>query len=195
MSVTKEQITITALRLFWLRGYKYVALTDVARELGITKGGIYYYFTSKEELLHAAVNFLFERIEARYTTLFSAGRSLLGTLRAIIVERELECYAQQLLDIGEGCYQVNHINFVLDVMQNFPDLHARIDQSYAHCHALIRRKIVQAMEHGEIRAFDSGALATVILAIINGEHALARYLDTSNMREKIMDTLTNMLRP
>ena len=43
----KNKIIVAALRLFLLRGYKYVSLIDVAQEVGITKGGIYHYFENK----------------------------------------------------------------------------------------------------------------------------------------------------
>jgi AcrR family transcriptional regulator len=193
--MTKETITIAALRLFWLRGYKYVSLIDVASELGITKGGIYHYFSSKEELLHQAVQYMFGRFEAKYGELFGSEKSLPEILRSIIVERELELYAQTLLAISQGDYRINHVNFVLETMQNFPDMQKRIDQSHAHCHNVIRRKIEKAMTAGEIGSdFDSQALATIIFAILSGQHTLVKYLDTPAMRQGVMDNISKMLR-
>ncbi len=190
----KEKITIAALRLFWLRGYKYVSLIDVASELGITKGAIYHYFSGKEELLQAAVHYLFDRVEAQYGNLLGSEKNLMQTLRAIVVDRELECYTQQLLGVSAGDYRVNHINFVLETMQNFPDMHKRIEQSHTHIHDLLEKKIAGAQASGEIGAgFDSRTLATVIFAILNGQHALASFIETLDTRESIMDTIGKML--
>jgi AcrR family transcriptional regulator len=44
-----------AFRVFALRGYRATRLEEVAEEAGATKGAIYYYFDSKEDLLRRAV--------------------------------------------------------------------------------------------------------------------------------------------
>lgn len=46
-----EQIYAKALELFVARGYQQTALSQIARELGLTKAGLYHYFSSKEDLL------------------------------------------------------------------------------------------------------------------------------------------------
>ncbi len=45
----------TAFRLFGARGYRAVRLEEVAEAAGMTKGAIYYYFDSKEDLLRRAL--------------------------------------------------------------------------------------------------------------------------------------------
>jgi AcrR family transcriptional regulator len=49
-----EEITAAALRVFARRGLHQTALEDVAKEAGISKGTIYLYFKSKEDLFIAA---------------------------------------------------------------------------------------------------------------------------------------------
>ncbi len=44
-----------ALEVFSLRGYRATRLEEVAEAAGVTKGAIYYYFASKEDLLRRAV--------------------------------------------------------------------------------------------------------------------------------------------
>lgn len=45
----------TAFRVFGARGYRAVRLEEVAEAAGMTKGAIYYYFDSKEDLLRRAL--------------------------------------------------------------------------------------------------------------------------------------------
>jgi AcrR family transcriptional regulator len=45
----------TAFRVFAARGYRAVRLEEVAEAAGMTKGAIYYYFDSKEDLLRRAL--------------------------------------------------------------------------------------------------------------------------------------------
>lgn len=54
---TREILT-TAAELFGERGYDAVSLEDVAERLDVTKGSLYYYFRSKEELGTAAIEYL-----------------------------------------------------------------------------------------------------------------------------------------
>jgi len=49
---TKDRICETALALFLEQGYDNTALSQIARECGITKAGLYHYFPNKEVLLY-----------------------------------------------------------------------------------------------------------------------------------------------
>lgn len=51
-----NDITKEAAHLFSTRGYRATTLADVAKAVGITKAGIYYYFPSKEELLYTIIS-------------------------------------------------------------------------------------------------------------------------------------------
>ncbi|MGD8368465.1 MAG: TetR/AcrR family transcriptional regulator [Desulfobacterales bacterium] len=49
---TRETIVAAATELFHRKGYFAASMSDIARECGIQKAGIYYYFQGKEALLH-----------------------------------------------------------------------------------------------------------------------------------------------
>lgn len=56
MSPSKEQeIIAVAARLFKEKGYRTTTLEDIAAEVGMLKGSLYYYIRSKEELLYLVV--------------------------------------------------------------------------------------------------------------------------------------------
>ena len=52
---TKERILETALALFAQSGYLGTSMSDIAGELGITKGALYKHYTSKQEILGSIV--------------------------------------------------------------------------------------------------------------------------------------------
>ncbi len=52
---TKERILETALELFAQSGYLGTSMSDIARQLGITKGALYKHYTSKQEILDSIV--------------------------------------------------------------------------------------------------------------------------------------------
>jgi len=51
----RAEILRVATRVFYAKGYDAASLQDIAGELGIQKASLYYYFASKEELLHAVL--------------------------------------------------------------------------------------------------------------------------------------------
>lgn len=53
---TRENILNTAFVMFMERGYADVSLNDILKPIGITKGGFYHYFKSKDELFEEILN-------------------------------------------------------------------------------------------------------------------------------------------
>ncbi len=51
MKDTKDRILLTALRLFARDGYEAVSVSDIAGELGITKGALYRHYRNKRDVL------------------------------------------------------------------------------------------------------------------------------------------------
>lgn len=60
-----QEILAAAAELFGERGYDAVSLEDVAERLDVTKGSLYYYFSSKDELGTAAIETLGNEWTAR----------------------------------------------------------------------------------------------------------------------------------
>ncbi|MFL6056094.1 MAG: TetR/AcrR family transcriptional regulator [Actinoallomurus sp.] len=82
-----QQILTTAAELFGERGYEAVSLEDVAARLDVTKGSLYYYFASKDELVTAAIETLGNEWTARLERLPEAQEgSSAARLRALIRE-------------------------------------------------------------------------------------------------------------
>jgi len=68
-----EEIYTKALELFVANGYDQTALSHIAKALGLTKAGLYHYFSSKEDLLF----FVHERHMKRvYTPILEAAEKI-----------------------------------------------------------------------------------------------------------------------
>jgi TetR/AcrR family transcriptional repressor of nem operon len=52
----RKRLVHTALQLFATRGYHSTSIADILRESGCTRGSLYYYFPSKEDLGYAAID-------------------------------------------------------------------------------------------------------------------------------------------
>jgi AcrR family transcriptional regulator len=82
-----QEILTTAAALFGERGYDAVSLEDVAERLDVTKGSLYYYFPSKDELVTAAIETLGTEWTARLERLMATQDGPPGArLRALIRE-------------------------------------------------------------------------------------------------------------
>ena len=55
MGQTKEKILITALELFAQNGYEAVSVSDIAGQLGITKGALYKHYTNKRAIFDCII--------------------------------------------------------------------------------------------------------------------------------------------
>jgi AcrR family transcriptional regulator len=68
----RQQLLDVAARLFRERGYHVTSMRDIAREVGMLSGSIYYHFSSKEEMLLAVyeegLRHIAERVDAAAAT-------------------------------------------------------------------------------------------------------------------------------
>ena len=191
--MTKNNIMIAALRLFLLRGYRNVSLVDVANEIGITKGGIYHYFASKEELFHSAICYLFDHFAGRYADLFGKENSFQEILK-FMLGGEQDVYIEHLLNINHGDYRANNASLALEIMHNFPEIQDRIDQAQLELRDTIKGKLQGAQATGEIRAdLDAQILATIVLAISSGLNVLGNNLITPTMHGQLLDTIWKII--
>jgi AcrR family transcriptional regulator len=48
---TKQRLAITAMRLFWEKGYESTSVSDILKAAGANSGSLYHFFATKQELL------------------------------------------------------------------------------------------------------------------------------------------------
>lgn len=147
------QILEAAFAEFAENGYAAARVEDVARRVGVTKGAIYFYFPSKEELFKAACRShmlpLFERIERLPDELTG---SAAGLLRAILelVYRDLVSSPRSRefirLMIGEGSRVPELVEFYRAEL---------IDRG----NSALRKALAQGVASGEFRADAAELLA------------------------------------
>ncbi len=191
--MTIDNIRIAALRLFLLRGYRNVSLVDVGKEIGITKGGIYHYFSSKEELFHSVICYLFDYFGAKYAKVFDQEKSFRRVLE-VMIGGEQDGYIERLLNMRQGDYQANNAGLALEIMHNFPEIQERIDRSQLELRNIVEKKIQIAQETGEIRRdLEAQILATIVLSISSGLKVLGHNLNTKAMQQQVINSLWQLI--
>lgn len=84
MKPTAERIADTALAAFGTRGYEATSLDDLARELGIRKQTILYWYPSKEALLASVIDRTTGEVMERLERAVAAGGPGFGRIEAIV---------------------------------------------------------------------------------------------------------------
>ncbi len=84
VSSTAERILREAMRAFGTRGYEATSLDDLARQLGIRKQTILYWFPSKEALLEAVVDRCADTVTTRLLSGLEGAEDGFGRVEAMV---------------------------------------------------------------------------------------------------------------
>jgi AcrR family transcriptional regulator len=99
---TRQNIIAKALQLFCVKGYYNTSISDILEATGLTKGGLYGHFTSKEDLWYAVYD---EALGIWRKAVFQGIRSCTGPLECIqtLIENDLKIKLGNHIFEG-GCF-------------------------------------------------------------------------------------------
>src|SRR5215471_3335219 len=80
----RRQVLAAAIDCFARHGYQGTSIDRIAREVGVTKGALYYHFRDKEDLLFAAVTERVGEFERKVLRDAEPARDALTTLRRVV---------------------------------------------------------------------------------------------------------------
>jgi AcrR family transcriptional regulator len=156
----KQQITEAATTVFSRLGFHKARIDDIAAEAGLSKGTLYLYFKSKDEIIASLLAKLFDR-----------ELSILHTL-----QKDTRPSAERLLDFIE--YSINDIlkwQRFMPIMYEFLSRISRQSvvqqafKNYFRSYMEIFTPIIQqGIDSGEFKAVDAYEIAIAIGAIIEG---------------------------
>ncbi len=151
------ELTRAALELFVERGYAATRLEDVAKRAGVSKGTLYLYFDSKEELFKAVVR------EGLVPALERGER---------MVEEHRGAAADLVRELARGWWQLigatpygGIAKLMISECRNFPELgkfyHAEV---ISRGYAVIERAVRSGIERGEFRSLDLDSVTRLVIA-------------------------------
>ena len=155
-----QELLDAALTLFVEKGFAATRAEEVAQHAGVSKGTLYLYYPSKEELLKAViVHCLSSRIAAGAAQAEQYTGSATALLRSILVDWWTELYDNP----AAGVFKL-----VITEVGNFPE----IGEFYARevvqpAHALLQRVIERGIHQGEFNAVDvDSAVHSLVLPLV-----------------------------
>ena len=173
---TKTKILNSAFQLFSKNNYHAVSMTEIANGADISKGTLYWYFDSKEELFRdIAINGmeyfykLFEEIAEKDSRSDEKIRELIKSVLEILVE---------------------HLN-MLDVFRNNIELISRdfkdtIEAKHQKNVEVVTKIIEQGIDEGLIKSENPVDISTMVLSVLFTPHT-KELLDNAEKVEKKID--------
>ncbi|WP_281201079.1 TetR/AcrR family transcriptional regulator [Orenia metallireducens] len=141
----------TAFKLFICKGYQGTSLNAIAKKSGLTKGGIYHYFDSKENLYYQVLKDFFtpngipkwlENIDLNIKDLIWKGFESL---------KEKKKYIQDLVGSDTDDAILHYYTFLYEATRKYPEFQRAIDESDKLKIGVLTAAFKQAQERGEIR--------------------------------------------
>jgi len=154
--VRRAQILEAALECFATRGYHTATMDDLVRASGLSKGTLYWHFSSKEEVFLALFDRFVEEIFDAWSRLETEDRPSLEVLRAL-GEVSVDRLTSDPLPLGawaEFLLQPRARERYASVLRN----------SRERLATLVRRGI----QRGEIRDLDPKGIAVALTAAVEG---------------------------
>ncbi|NOR89929.1 MAG: TetR family transcriptional regulator [Anaerolineales bacterium] len=164
----RKQILDAAEKVFTQRGFNKARMDDIVAESGLSKGALYWYYKSKDEIILALMD-----------------RFFAGEMQAGEELSSIEGDARQQLEIffDTAFKDIRRFEERMSLGYEFFSLAARTEEVrdairgyYRRYQAIISQIIQQGIDSGEFSSIDPDDTATVVISIVEGM-ALLWFLD------------------
>ena len=156
----RTQILEAAMRVFARSGFQEARMDDIVAETGLSKGALYWYYKSKDEIILSIMNSMFDRelagLEALQTDDRPAGERLLEFTQA--ATRDLKRYSK-LLPLFYEFYALAFRN---------KTVRKALTRYLRQYFSMIEPIIQQGIDRDEFRAVDAREAAIAVGALFEG---------------------------
>lgn len=168
MSETREKLIEAAMELFVLQGYANTGLAQVARKAGVLPGSLYYFFPTKEDLLHAT-------LERRKELLWPEVLEPIWSRLDDPIERVFGLLAgyRRMLEMTEFRHGCPIGNLVIEVGETHPNARRLLVQNFENWLDAIEA-CFKAASHRLPESVKPRELAVFVLVTMEGAVMLAR---------------------
>lgn len=190
------ELMAAALDIFVERGFAATRLDEVAARAGVSKGTLYLYFSSKEELFKAVIRSgIVPIIERSERQLMEHRGSASELLRQILLGWWSSVGDTKLGGIPK---------LVFSECRNFPEIGKfYYDEVISRGHRLVQTVLEQGMRSGELREMDAGYATRLLVAplvfLLLWRHSFdicdSKHIDPQRYLEQHLDIVINGLVP
>ena len=164
-----HELLEAALSLFVEKGFAATRAEEVARLAGVSKGTLYLYYSSKEELLKAVIA---HYLSARIAATAQEVRQIEGPMAPVLREMLVPWWQQTYASPASGTFKL-----IITEVRNFPDIaEFYVREVIEPGHRLIATILQRGIDRGEFRAVDvESAVHSLLLPMVmlcTHKHAL-----------------------
>jgi AcrR family transcriptional regulator len=142
-----QELLDAALALFVEKGFAATRAEEVAQRAGVSKGTLYLYYPSKEELLKAVIGHF---VSARIADTAQAIEQHQGPIAPLLTEVLVQWWRDMYDSPGSGTFKL-----MIGEARNFPEIaEFYVREVIEPGHLLTRRIVERGIESGEFRAVD-----------------------------------------
>ena len=183
---TRQKIIEKALRLFCVKGYYNTSVNDILQTTGLTKGGLYGHFASKEALWYAVYD---EALRIWRKVVFQGIQSNADPLERIqtLIENDLKKKLGKNIFEG-GCF---FHSMLVELSGQSPAMSNHLMQGFEQLAGLLCAWLKEADQQGQLKEnLNFSSIANYIVVCLNGAAAL--YAASRN--PAILDQTASQLR-
>jgi AcrR family transcriptional regulator len=163
---TRREILEAAARCFAAKGYQGTSMTDVIKEAGVTKGGFYFHFPSKEALALAVLRHKQEQW---------AGRVLAATMRHSDTMEQMEAMVEALIELHEGDPSSRSISRICWELSEDPALIPQVAPQFEVWVDMSAQLFTRAQHEGRLRQdLDPHAMGEAAVATFVGLEVMSK---------------------
>jgi TetR/AcrR family transcriptional repressor of nem operon len=167
-TLTRQNITEKSLQLFSVKGYFNTSINDILAATGLTKGGLYGHFASKEDIWYAVYD---EAVKIWRDIVFKNIRNVINPLERIeiTIENHLANYLGK--DVFEGgCF---FVNMLVEVSGQSEKMSRQILKGFVQFSRLLRRWLDESDEKGLLKqGLNYKEISNFIVITLNGAATL-----------------------
>ena len=152
----RQRIVNAATRLIMEKGAKETSLSDIAREVGISKGTLYYYYPTKSELI-------FDITDRHMKQITNDLLTWLENMQEKVTPDRLLAVVYTTLSKAEKRGKL-HLYLIQEAFTDSPNLLSRIKDQYTEWKAMLRQGLERIVPHNPAQPI----LAELILASLDG---------------------------
>jgi AcrR family transcriptional regulator len=157
---SKNHILATALAVFAEKGFAKASMNDIVRASGLSKGGVYWHFKSKDDLITA----IFDHFFVEQLALLD--EMLAGEGTAVAKLTQLASIAGQSVAAMASQFPTPLEFYALAARE--AGLQTLLQTHFQNYEAEIASLVEQGIANGELRSVDSQAAAKTIIALFEG---------------------------
>ena len=165
---TRQEIVTKALKLFSVKGYYNTSIGDIMAATGLTKGGLYGHFGSKEAIWDACYD---EAVRIWSEKVFRDIRAIDDPLERLLklIENDMRDYLGGDVFPG-GCF---FLNMIVELSGQSDPMKNRIWQGFERFSRLMESCLAEAEKEGIIKpGLDHGEISGFMIIALNGAAAL-----------------------